>query len=147
MGPEQAQERENPWGNVWKYLVGVIAVDAEYRLIKADGGTSAIIDTTLGAGTYDTSLAAPITSDGYISGVVHNDDLLSALYLASAVAGSDATYLCDYFYAHDLTEEDILLGGGPCDCAGGAGPGYLRAHTVASYSDRTVGARLEYAPQ
>ena len=137
---------ENPYGNVYTFITGYIAIDAAYHIIKKIGIATADIDTTLGAGTYDTSAAAPITSDGYISDVVNNDAMLMGAFIPSETSGSETTYVCDRFYAHDAGETNSLSGGGDWYHGGNGGPGFLVLCYDASFSDRYIGARLEFIP-
>jgi len=136
---------ENFWGNVWEFVIGYNAVDAEYRIIKEAGVAAATMAGTLAGGTYDASAAAPITSDGYISNVVW-EDLLKYLFIPSAVAGASSTYIPDYLYAHDAGETNILLAGGVWYSGADAGAACLHSSNVASFSYRYVGARLEFIP-
>lgn len=112
-----------------------------YRIIKRNGnGTFA---NPMGAGSYETSVAVPITSDGYISNIVH-EDLLKFLFLPSAVAGASNAYLCDYHHAHDVAETNILLAGGTWSDGDEVGIGYLRVRDEAPLSHRKLGTRLEF---
>jgi len=135
---------ENPWGNIWTYVDGYNALDApgNYRIIKRDG-TGTFADT-LAAGSYETSTAAPIVADGYISNIVY-EDLLALLFIPSAVAGAANTYLHDYFYAHDAGETNILLAGGFWSNGDRAGVACLASGNVAAVAGRDVGARVEFA--
>jgi len=134
---------ENLWGNVWKFIDGYEAVDAAYHILKATGGWTNSGPSIWGAGDYDASTAAPITTDGYASNIVY-EAALKYLLLASAVAGSDSTCIPDYFYAHDAGETNILLASGGWNYASDAGLGCLSSRDVASHSDRKIGARLEF---
>ena len=131
---------ENLWGNVWTFVDGYIAVDAEYRIINRDG--SGTFADTLAAGDYETSLTKPIVSDGYVLNIEH-DELLKLLFIPSAVAGSSSTYLRDYFWAHDSGETNILLSGGNWSNGVKVGVAFLNSHCVASSANRVVGGRLE----
>ncbi|MDP2730320.1 MAG: hypothetical protein Q8O55_07550 [Dehalococcoidales bacterium] len=132
---------ENLWGNVWQFIDGYDALDAGYRIIKRTG--TGVFANPIGAGDYETSLAAPIVVNGYISNIVY-EDLLKYIFLAAAVAGSSATYLYDYWYAHVAAQTNILLAGGPWDSGVAAGVGFRYSSYVAAGADRTVGARLEF---
>jgi hypothetical protein len=131
------------WGNAWQFVDGFEAKDSvdNYRIIKRDG--SGTFANPMGGGSYETSVAVPITADGYGSNIIH-EDLLKFLMIPSAVAGSTSTYLCDYFYAHNAGQTNILLAGGHWYYGAKAGIGDLNAGSVASRSYRDIGARLEF---
>jgi hypothetical protein len=134
---------EDLWGNAWQFVDGFEAKDSpdNYRIINRDG--SGTFANPMGAGDYETSVAVPITSDGYISNLV-SESLLDFLMIPSAASGSSSTYLCDYLYAHNAGETNILLAGGGWYNGDKAGVGYLSAYDKASGSDRRFGARLEF---
>lgn len=134
---------ENPWGNVWIFIDGYEAVDAAYHILNATGAWDNIGPALWDADDYDASTAAPITADGYISNIKY-ESVLKYLLIASAVVGSDSTYIPDFFYAHDATETNILLAGGSWYRASYAGLGYLCSADVASASSRNIGCRLEF---
>jgi hypothetical protein len=135
---------ENPWGNVWKFVIGYNAVDSEYRITKRDG--TGILAGDLAAGEYEPSIAAPITTDGYQSDV-ETENLLQYLMIGSETAGSSSTYLCDYFYAHDAGEQSVVFSGGYWYHGSGAGVGSLNSAHGSSHSTRELGARFEFIPQ
>ena len=137
---------ENPWGNIWNFIDGYNAVDAEYRIIKRDG-TGTFADT-LTAGNYEASIAAPLTNPGggYVFGYASNieyEPLLALLFIPKEIAGASNTYLCDYFYSHQKTQTNILLAGSHWYDGVLAGVAVLRSKDVASVAARTVGARAE----
>ena len=132
---------ENPYGNVWKFIIGAnVNLNGDFRVIRRDGlGTLA---GTLAEGSYESGTGLPTTS-GYISGLLHTD-LAGVAFLPSAAAGSDSSYLCDYWYAP--TGDRILLAGGSWYIGRTAGPGSRSAHYAVSSSFRDSGARVEFRP-
>jgi hypothetical protein len=137
---------ENPWGNIFKFVIGLNAVNAEYRVIDPDGVASATMDGEIGAGDYESSTAAPITSDGYISDI-ETEALLLPLLIAAATAGSSSTYIPDYQWSHDTGETNIARVGGFWHHGAIAGAGSWVLRDVPSVSVRYIGARLEFRPQ
>jgi len=133
---------ENPYGNVWKFIIGANTyLDGTYHLIRRDGlGTLA---GTLAEGSYESGAGLPL-ADGYVSGLLHGEPAGLA-FLPSAAAGSDSSYLADYWYAC-TADGNILLAGGGWSAARGAGPGYRFANSGPTYSVRYFGARLEFRP-
>ena len=132
---------ENPYGNVWKFIIGANFDVGAYRLIKRDGtGTLA---ATLAAGSYEEGTGTSLTS-GYVSALLE-DELGGLAIMPSAAGGSDSTYLCDYWYPPTGSGR-ILLAGGYWNTARGAGPGGRYAYYAVSDSGRTSGARVEFRP-
>jgi len=140
--PATYRYMENLWGNVWMFIDGYNAVDAEYRLIERNGdGTFADA-----LATYEASSMAPIQVDGYIQDIEW-DRVMKYLFIASdTTGGSSSTYIPDYQYSHDNGETNILLAGGDWTAASKAGLGYLYSNYVAANGYRNFGARAEYAP-
>jgi len=138
----------DPYGGWWEFLTGWLAVDGGYQIVNRQGLASAVMPagSFATADEYELSATAPITTDGYIKDYVR-DALLIGLFMPSDTTGSSDTYACDYLYAHDVGETNILLGGGGWYAAASAGPGCLSASSVSSNSGRAVGARLEFKPQ
>jgi len=148
---------ENPWGNIWKFIIGFNSVDAAYNVMKRDG-TGALADI-LTAGNYEqTSGVTPLNGTtnisgtdggnhchGYVSDLVFSDPLKLA-FIPSALSGSESTYLTDYFYSHKagISQTGILQAGGSWYFAGKAGVGSLTADCAASYVGSALGARLEF---
>jgi hypothetical protein len=134
---------ENLWGNTWKFVIGYNAVDAGYRITKRDG--TGVLAGDLPAGEYESSTAIPIVTDGY--GIdIETEDLLSLLMIPSTVGGSTSTYTCDYFYAHDVGETNILIWGGYWTNGSIAGISYMFSSIESSYSLPNIGARFELIP-
>ena len=131
----------NLWGNIWQFIDGYDAVDAAYHIIKRAG--TGVFANPMAGGDYETSLAVPIVTDGYISNIVY-EELLKYIFIAAAVAGSSATYLYDYWYGHDATETNSLLAGGDWNSGVSAGVGCRASRNVAANADRELGARLEF---
>lgn len=145
---------ENPWGNIWEFIIGLNVVDAEIRVMKKDGtgaladtltdyqATSGIIplngSTNLGGGTD-----AGAYTHGYVKDLIFADPLKLGFF-PSVLGGSESTYLTDYFYSHQDTQTNILLAGGTWFHAGGAGVGSLNALSAAPTVAPTFGARLEF---
>jgi hypothetical protein len=132
---------ENLWGNIHDFVIGYNAVDAEYRIVNSDGTGELAGELT--AGNYEASTATPILTDGYQK-YVETEGLLMLLFLPSETAGSTSTYLCDYLYAHDAGETNILLFGGNWAYGSAAGVGSLGSNCVSSDSTRDIGARFEF---
>lgn len=134
---------ENVWGNAWTFCIGYNAVDSEYRITPRDG--TGVLAGDLAAGEYEASTVAPITTDGYQSDV-ETENLLKYLLIGSETAGSSSTYLCDYFYAHDAGEQNVVLSGGFWIDGSSAGVGSLSSNNGSSNSYRYIGARFEFIP-
>ena len=133
---------ENPYGNVWKFIIGAnFSNDGTYRLIKRDGTGS--LAGTLPAGSYESGSGIPMV-DGSISGLLQGD-LEGLAFVPSAAVGSTSTYLCDNWW-YPRGANYILLAGGYWNDARSTGPGCRAANGAVSYSDRYIGARVEFRP-
>jgi hypothetical protein len=136
---------ENIYGNTWEFLIGAnfFNTDGSYRLVNRDGsGTYA---GTLAAGSYESgSGVVPNSTNGYISGFL-DGDLEEFAFLPSAAAGSSSTYVCDNWW-YPRYNPSILLAGGDWSNGLDAGPGCRSASGAPSVSNRSIGARVEFAP-
>jgi len=147
---------ENPWGNLWKFIIGFNSIDSAYNVMKRDG-TGSLADI-LTAGNYEqTSGVTPLNGTTNVSGTDAGDychgyasdlvfaDPLKLAFIPSALSGSESTYLADYFYSHKsgISQTGILLAGGFWNHAGSAGVGCLAAVNAASCVGPPIGARLE----
>ena len=142
---------ENLWGNVWEFIDGWNAIgDAatgKYHIIRRDGlGNINDVDAfgMLNAGNYEASLVVPTQQDEYIVNIEY-EDLLKYLFISDGtVGGGDTTYLCDYWYAHDNIEKNILFAGGAWGNAANAGVANRHADYVLSESDHYISTRVEF---
>ena len=141
---------ENLWGNVWIFVDGWNAIgDAatgKYHIIRRDGlGNINDVDVNgmLNAGNYEVSVAIPTQTSNYIRNIVY-EDLLKYLFIGDGAAGSATTYLCDFWYAHDNNENNILrFGGGWADGDWG-GVADRHAADLAADAIPFLASRLEF---
>jgi hypothetical protein len=147
---------ENPWGNIWEYLIGMLVTTdgaGTYRITKRDGSgsdTDGKLTETPGAGTFESGTGlVQAASSGWVYPVSLVSDALGCLMFApdnsDHSAGSTSGYLCDGWYA-STSSNRILLAGGRWSYGLYAGPGFRNATYAVATSDRTVGARLEFRP-
>ena len=129
------------WGNAWWFVDGYEALDAAFHIINRDG--TGMFANPMAPGDYESSIAAPTTTDGYQSDIEY-EDLLKYLMIPNAVSGSTSTYLCDYLYAHDIGETNILIAGSNWADGSRAGVYYAISNRVASESYYPIGARIEF---
>ena len=135
---------ENLWGNIWNFVDGYEAVDTEYRILARDGSWNNIGPAAWGSSDYETSQASPLTDDdGYIDDL-EDEELLRGLLIPASTAGSDSTYIPDYFWSHDSGENNILQSGGNWAYGSRAGIGCLLSPSGVGASGRAGGARLEF---
>ena len=138
---------EDPWGNLWRFIIGWEAVDTAYQILKRNG--TGVPASPMTVGTYESTIAAPYTydvtlrPDGYSKDILF-EDLTKYLIIPNLVGGSSTTYLCDYFWGHRPTTKNLLLAGGRW--AGGAycGVGCRVAFYDSSFSTRDCGCWLEF---
>ena len=130
---------ENPYGNVWKFIIGCnFKAGGKFRTIKRDG--SGTLAGTMADGSYDEGTGVPTVS-GCVSGLLEGE-LGGMAVMPAAVNGSSSTYLCDYWYAP--TGDRILRAGGTWRDGRYAGPGSRYASIAVSYSHCDTGARVEF---
>jgi len=135
--------RQNPWGNVWKFVPGInVMADGSCRVTKQDG--TGTISGTLPAGSYETLPTALPLTDNYIS-KFQIDQLGALTFMPLAVAGTSSTGACDIYY-HSAINPAIVLSGGNWSYGLTAGVGFRNATNAPSNSIRLIGARLEYRP-
>ncbi len=94
---------ENPWGNLFHYLIGYNSTDAEYRIVKKEGLADTKIPAALPAGSYDASEGPPLGHDSAVEGFISDfefEPLLDLLFIPSAVAGDGVTHIPDKFWSH-----------------------------------------------
>lgn len=127
---------ENLWGNVWKWVDGInIKADRNPWIADHD-----FADDTFAHPYSDTGLTLH-NANGYPTNITFAA-AMDYGFLASAVGGSDATYLCDYYY-QSTGNRAALMGGGWADGAN-AGPFSWSLYNAASIVYRSFGARLAY---
>jgi len=129
---------ENLYGNLYKFVDG-LHIDANYTPFIADHGFNDIFPSNT---PYVASTATPlIDADGFVTDI-KVDATYDYGFLPSAVGGSAATKLCDYYYC--MAGNKIAAYGGNWAYINFAGAFYWHfAFTVAA-SFVSIGARLEY---
>jgi len=127
---------ENFYGNIWKWVDG-INIKADYNPWIADHDFAS---DKFEHPYVDTGLIG-VSSNGFITNILFGASLNYG-FLASAVAGSDSTYLCDYHYCN-TGNRSALFGG---HWAGGVGAGafYWYLYHAASAVPRAVGGRAVF---
>jgi hypothetical protein len=137
---------ENWWGNVRAAVIGYNAVDAEYRIVKKAGLAAATMDGTLAGGDYDSSTAAPMSGNGYISNIEW-EPLLSLLLIPSATSGGSSSHVPDYFWTHDANETNILRAGTSWFDGSRGGAAARSGNREVEATFRDLGCRCEYVEQ
>ena len=125
---------DNPFGDIWTNLDGVVIVRAAANEISTVYTTTNISEFTDVVGEK-TVAGYEVASDGYIKAFDLGE---TAEIIPSAVGGSTTTYICDYHYCNaSSTALRTLLVGGFAGHGGFAGLGYF-------YSSFGVGFALSY---
>lgn len=123
---------DNPFGDIWTNLDGVVIVRAAANEISTVYTTTNVSEFTDVVGEK-TVAGYEVASNGYIKAFDLGE---TAEIIPSAVGGSATTYICDYHYCNaSSTALRTLLVGGGADGGGGAGLGYF-------YSSVGVGGAL-----
>lgn len=139
---------ENPWGNVFEWVIGINFHDDEHRIVNPDG-TGTIADI-LTEGNYIATLSVPLNTTSHTHGYgsdVFTEDSMKYLMITSENDGASNQYLCDYNYIRDTGTTTVLRFGGGWNSGSAAGVGYLISAGSSSNSSRHGGARLEFIPQ
>ncbi len=138
---------ENPYGNVYKYVIGLNAnPDGTYRVLNRSGTTVKVLPATL---TEDISEAGsgtlPLTA-GFIKSIQPGGIGALSFLPNVSTGGSSTTYLCDYYYPPQNTPSLLRTGGGWTDNElSGINFKNIDVSTTRSYE--RIGARIEYYPQ
>lgn len=129
---------DNPFGDIWTNLDGVVIVRAATNEISTVYTTTNISEFTDVVGEK-TVAGYEVASDGYIKAFDLGE---TAEIIPSAVGGSTTTYICDYHYCNaSSTELRMVLVGGRADYGGGAGLGYFNSSGGVGYASSAVGFR------
>lgn len=129
---------DNPFGDIWTNLDGVVIVRAAANKISTVYTTTNVSEFTDVVGEK-TVAGYEVASDGYIKAFNLGE---TAEIIPSAVGGSVTTYICDYHYcnASSTALRTLLVGGGAAH-GNGAGLGYFYSYSGVGSAYSTVGFR------
>lgn len=139
--PIRWRGKENPFGNIWKFICGFIQTDKGYYLTDEHSKMDNIAKMTLIPKDLTSKLA-----NGYITDMEFTQGW-EWTFIPKTTGGSNATYYCDYYWSHDPGEENITLAGGAWASGASCGVAFLGCADVASNAWAGIGARLSYATQ
>lgn len=129
---------DNPFGDIWTNLDGVVIVRAAANEISTVYTTTNISEFTDVVGEK-TVAGYEVASDGYIKAFDLGE---TAEIIPSAVGGSTTTYICDYHYCNaSSTALRTLRVGGYAVNGGYAGLGYFYSTNGVGLAASTVGFR------
>ncbi len=129
---------DNPFGDIWTNLDGVVIVRAAANEISTVYTTTNVSEFTDVVGEK-TVAGYEVASDGYIKAFDLGE---TAEIIPSAVGGSATTYICDYHYCNARsTALRTLLVGGSAGNGGYAGLGYFHSSYDVGGADSIVGFR------
>lgn len=135
--------RENPYGNLWRRLYGLINVSGSVKVKltygQQDGSTTDGYNLT-GSG-YITHGSISGTSGGYISHMNISNRGLTP----NTISGSDSTYYCDGAW-YNNSQTDIALVGGGWGSAARVGAFYCDLSNAASHASASNGAAISCKP-
>ena len=136
--------RENPWGNIWKWLDGFnLEAKGIHQAYISNYGFVDDIKTN----PYKNCGFTLAKTNGYISAIGYSE-FFDFGFLATETLGASNKPINDYFY-QDNTYNGFLvgrLGGGWSDSVS-AGLWYLYAYNASGARARTIGSALLYIPQ
>lgn len=129
---------DNPFGDIWTNLDGVVIVRAAAKEISTVYTTTNVSEFTDVVGEK-TVAGYEVASDGYIKAFDLGE---TAEIIPSAVGGSATTYICDYHYcnASSTALRTLLVGGGAND-GGLAGLGSFYSYFGVGFASSNVGFR------
>ena len=125
---------ENWYASMFKFIDGVNVQERKYFI----NNKPATFADDVFTGDYVDSGITSVASNGYVSNLVPN----KKGFVASAVAGSDSTYVPDYFY--QSTGNRVVAFGGSASAGLFCGAFYLYAHYAASYATAAVGSGVSF---
>lgn len=129
---------DNPFGDIWTNLDGVVIVRAAANEISTVYTTTNISEFTDVVGEK-TVAGYEVASDGYIKAFDLGE---TAEIIPSAVGGSPTTYICDSHYCNaSSTALRTLLVGSYASNGGDAGLGYFGSHYGVDLANSFVGFR------
>ena len=132
---------ENPWGNIWKVMSGILVNEYQPYFLK-DASADPVNNSAASIISAMTALDYTLpSSNGYAKTMGYDSD--NPTYrLTSAIGGSTSTYYCDYFYQN--TGVRCVRLGGAVDNGGSAGLFYFTAHNAPSGTYWDLSSRLSY---
>lgn len=129
---------DNPFGDIWTNLDGVVIVRAAANEISTVYTTTNVSEFTDVVGEK-TVAGYEVASDGYIKAFDLGE---TAEIIPSAVGGSATTYICDYHYCNaSSTALRTLLVGGNAFFGGTAGLGCFNSSVSVGHAYSFVGFR------
>lgn len=129
---------DNPFGDIWTNLDGVVIVRAAANEISTVYTTTNVSEFTDVVGEK-TVAGYEVASDGYIKAFDLGE---TAEIIPSAVGGSATTYICDYHYCNaSSTALRTLRVGGCADNGSNAGLGYFLSSNDVGIAYSYVGFR------
>lgn len=129
---------DNPFGDIWTNLDGVVIVRAAANEISTVYTTTNVQEFTDVVGEK-TVAGYEVASDGYIKAFDLGE---TAEIIPSAVGGSVTTYICDYHYCNASSTALRTLRVGGCASLGSrAGLGFFYSYDGVGYASSTVGFR------
>lgn len=135
----QYRHIENPYGNVYTFVDGILINEHEVFLCTdPQYYGNEITENYLSTGI------TTLDSDGYPKDLIFSDSYSWAL-IPSELGGSTSTYLCDYYY--QASGLRLLFVGGGWNDGGSAGFWCFSASLAASLSSSDVGGRSVFIKQ
>lgn len=134
---------ENPWGNLWRRIAGLINANGTVKLKLTYGtedGSTASGYNLDGTG-YITSGSISGTSGGYISHM----NIGTKGITPNTISGSDTTYYCDGGWFNN-SQVNYAIVGGAWNYASDDGAFCCTLYTLATKTDTYVGAALSCKP-
>ena len=133
---------ENPWGNCWTIMSGILINEYQPYVLKdaqnvpTNSSATSIINTMTPLG-----YTIPTTSSQYAKTMGYDEEY-PAYRLTSETGGSTSTYYCDYYYVASGVR--LVMSGGACNAGANAGLFSFYCYYAPSASSWTFSSRLSY---
>lgn len=139
--------KENPWGNIWKFLEGLnnknpsdFSEGQHGRIYVADHDFADNTD----ASPYEDTGLSPVYGEGYISAFGYSEKY-DYLFISTELKGNNTLPVGDYYWNKNPGWRIARIGGSWSD-GSIAGAFCLALSSDASFRTRTIGGRLVYVP-
>lgn len=134
---------EDFFGNIWEFVDGLLIKDDGYYMTNnpayfGNASNSTRIGITPLTDTDD-------SKNGYVTSIERNRTI-DYCFFPNATGGSESTYYCDYFWAHDKGEENIAFFGAYWGDGSLSGAFSWDWGSVASDAWADLGSRLVFLP-
>lgn len=132
---------ENPWGNTWTIMSGILINEYRPYFLK-DASNVPVNSSATSIVNSMTSLGYTIPNSNSYAKTMGYDENYPTYRITSEVGGSSSTYYRDYFYQNSGVR--AVCSGGDCRYGGAAGLFFFACYYAPSYAYWAISSRLSY---